>query len=145
MRLAVLLLLLTALLVATNQAAAATKRAVPATGYRDWKVAAGGPDSLRYSALSQINRDNVARLQIAWTYDTGDASKDSEMEGNPIVAHGVLYATSPRLRVIALDAATGRLLWSFHPPEATGNRFRNRGVTYWEDGDDRRIFFGARQ
>jgi quinoprotein glucose dehydrogenase len=116
-----------------------------ATRYREWTVTAGGPEGLRYSALAQINRTNVSRLQVAWTYDTGDASKGSEMECNPIIVDGVLYATSPRLRIIALDAATGRLIWSFHPPEVgQGTRFRNRGVTFWQSGEDRRIFFGAR-
>jgi quinoprotein glucose dehydrogenase len=113
--------------------------------YRDWTVYGGGPESIRYSALDQINRENVARLQVAWTYDTGDAFRDSEMQCNPIVVDGVLYATTPKLRLIALDAATGKLLWSFAPPQAEGafGKQRNRGVTYWAGGVDRRIFFAA--
>ena len=59
--------------------------------------------------------DNVSRLRVAWTYDTGDATEGSEMECNPIIVHGVVYATSPQLRVIALDATTGKLLWKFTP------------------------------
>src|SRR6185436_2421016 len=64
----------------------------------------------------------------------------------PVVAHGVLYATSPKLRVFALDAATGRPRWSFNPdPDATTpRRTRIRGLMYWERGDDRRVYFGAR-
>jgi len=113
--------------------------------YRQWPVYGGGPESIRYSALDQINRENVSRLQAAWTYDTGDAFPDSEMECNPIVAGGVLYATTPRLRLVALDAATGRLRWSFDPRqnERPFGKQRNRGVTYWEGGGDRRIFFAA--
>jgi quinoprotein glucose dehydrogenase len=134
-----------ALLAAKGAAArGAPKRSVPTEGYREWKIATGGADGLRYSALAQINRRNVNRLQVAWTYETGDSSPGSEMQCNPIVVDGVLYATSPRLRIIALDAATGRLIWSFHPPEvAQGKRIRNRGVTFWQEGNDRRLFVGA--
>ena len=113
--------------------------------YRDWTVYGGGSDSIRYSALDQINRTNVTHLQIAWTYDTGDVFKESEMECNPIVVNGLLYATTPKLRLIALDAATGELRWSFDPGrhQETYGKARNRGVTYWSAGDDQRIFFAA--
>ena len=113
--------------------------------YRGWTVYGGGPDSIRYSALGQINRTNVARLEVAWTYDTGDAFADSEMECNPIVVNGLLYATTPKLQLIALDAATGTLRWSFDPrqDQRAFGKARNRGVTYWAAGADRRIFFAA--
>src|SRR5690242_21507402 len=77
--------------------------------YRDWKVYGGGVDNIHYSALDQINRANVQRLEVAWTYDSGDAYPDSEMECNPIIVHGTLFATTPRLRLIAFDAGTGRM------------------------------------
>src|SRR3954452_16617352 len=80
----------------------------------DWPVN-GGPNNIRYSALSQITRANVSQLKVAWSYDSHDAFKGSEMQSNPIVVDGVLYATTPKLRVIALDAATGREVWSFGP------------------------------
>src|SRR5437588_4736016 len=80
-----------------------------------WPAYNGGFDSLHYSSLKQINRKNVAQLRVAWTYDTGDAFRGSEFECNPIVVNGVLYATTPKLRVIALDAATGKQKWSFDP------------------------------
>jgi len=113
--------------------------------YREWTVYGGGGDSIRYSSLDQIDRTNVARLEVAWTYDTGDAFPDSEMESNPIVVNGLLYATTPKLRLIALDAATGRLHWSFDPrqSERPFGKARNRGVTYWADGADQRIFLAA--
>jgi quinoprotein glucose dehydrogenase len=113
--------------------------------YVGWTVYGGGPASLRYSALDQINRGNVARLAVAWTYDTGDAFKESEMECNPIVVNGLLYATTPKLRLIALDAATGKLRWSFDPRQQRENygKSRNRGVTYWAAGADQRIFLPA--
>src|SRR5437764_846438 len=82
--------------------------------FRGWEVTGGTPLGTRYSTLRQIDRTNVDKLQVAWTFDTHDEFAGSEMECNPIVVDGVLYATTPRVRVIALDAATGRLRWSFH-------------------------------
>src|SRR5277367_3827981 len=82
---------------------------------RDWPVYSGGPDSIHYSALNQINRSNVNQLQVAWTFDAADASPGSEMECNPIVVNGVLYATTAKANVIALEAATGKLRWRFDP------------------------------
>lgn len=112
----------------------------------DWPYYGGGPEQIRYSPLTQITRENVGRLQVAWTYDTRDAFDGSEMQCQPVVAHGVLYATSPKLRVFALDAATGAEKWSFSPFEETSKpaRTRIRGLMYWERGDDRRIYFAAR-
>ena len=101
----------------------------------DWPVYGGNSSNTRYSTLAQITPDNVHQLQVAWQYDTHDAFPGSEMQSNPIVVDGVLYATSPKLRVIALDAATGRELWSFDP-NAMDNRpgrFRHRGVTVFRD------------
>ena len=100
----------------------------------DWPVN-GGPNNIRYTTLSQINRENVTQLQVAWTYDAHDAFKDSEMQSNPIVVDGVLYATTPKMRVIALDAGTGREIWSFNPVAATDGqrRYRHRGVTVYRD------------
>jgi glucose dehydrogenase len=112
--------------------------------YSTWRMNGGGPDNIHYSVLKQINRSNVSQLKVAWEYDTGDAFKDSEMECNPIIVHGILYATSPKLRVFALNAANGKLIWSFSPPEEQPMRkTRNRGVTWWGDGSDQRIFFVA--
>src|SRR5215831_15862056 len=70
---------------------------------REWPIYGGGPENIRYSKLSQINRDNVTKLAVAWTFNTGDDFKGSEMQCNPIVVNGVLYATTPKLRVFALD------------------------------------------
>src|SRR5262252_8197630 len=95
----------------------------------------GGTDNIRYSPLTSINRDNVSRLQVAWSYDSHDAFKGSEMQSNPVVVGGVLYATTPTLKVIALNAATGAELWKFDPSNgaASGARFRHRGVTVYDD------------
>ena len=87
----------------------------PATSdpWRTWSVFGGGPDNIHYSSLDQINRDNVHSLQVAWTFDSGDQHPKSEMECNPIVVDGVLYATTPNGNVVALDAATGTLRWRY--------------------------------
>ena len=107
----------------------------------DWPVN-GGPLNIRYTTLSQITPANVARLQAAWTYDAHDAFKGSEMQSNPIVVGGLLYATTPKMRVIALNAQTGREVWSFNPAQANEGqrRYRNRGVTVYKD----RVFFTYR-
>jgi quinoprotein glucose dehydrogenase len=120
--------------------------AAAADRYREWSVYGGGADSIRYSSLDQINRTNVTKLKVAWTYDSGDAFPDSEMECNPIIAGELLYATTPKLRLIALEAASGKLRWSYTPPLEGRPDFgkrRNRGVTYWAAGADKRIFFVA--
>jgi quinoprotein glucose dehydrogenase len=106
--------------------------------YRGWSAFGGGPENIHYSTLKQINRKNVSRLQVAWTFDTGDAYPGSELECNPIVVDRVLYATTPKLRVIALDAATGKLKWSFDPNQGHRvlSKMRNRGVAYWDGGTE---------
>lgn len=110
----------------------------------DWPVV-NGPGATHYSTLTQIDRKNVGKLQIAWQFDSGDEFKGSELECNPIVLDGVLYATTPRLRVIALNAATGKLLWAFDPHNGhpVTAKQRNRGLTYWGQGDERRLFVGV--
>ena len=103
----------------------------------------GGVDNIRYSPLAEITKDNVAQLEVAWMYDSQDAFEGSEMQSNPIVVDGVLYATTPTLKVVALDAASGELLWSFDPIAASGSprsRARHRGVTVHGD----RVFVAAR-
>ncbi|MES1217788.1 MAG: PQQ-binding-like beta-propeller repeat protein, partial [Bacteroidota bacterium] len=120
--------------------------------YTDWMVTGGSKQSIRYSSLTEIDTNNVSQLKIAWEYHTGDAdtAKHSQIQCNPIIVNGVLYATTPRLRLIALDAATGNPKWVFDPDSAHKNKSyatfsnnNNRGVTYWEDKDDKRIIYSA--
>jgi quinoprotein glucose dehydrogenase len=96
----------------------------------DWPLYGGDPNNTHYSRLAQISPANVRQLTEAWRFDTHDEFAGSEMQSNPIVIDGVLYATTPRLRVIALDAATGKQLWSFDPTlgKPSTQRFRHRGV-----------------
>ena len=101
----------------------------------DWPVFGGTTDNTHYSTLSQITPRNVAGLQVAWTYATHDEFKGSEMQTNPVVIDGILYGTSPKLRVFALDAATGTELWSFDPNAGrpAPSRFRHRGLVVTGD------------
>ena len=89
----------------------------------------------------------VARLAVAWVHHTGDAREDnrSQIQCNPIVVGSVLYGTSAGLKAFALDAATGRELWSFDPFAGPGERpvGVNRGLMYWEEGGEARVLFGA--
>lgn len=116
--------------------------------YRTWEVYGGDASSSQYSSLDQINRENVHRLEVAWVYHTGDHEPDgySQIQCNPLIVDGVLYGTTPRLKLFALDAATGAHRWTFDPyaDEGTYSFFGvSRGVAYWKDGDDRRILFTA--
>ena len=112
----------------------------------DWAHYGGSTDNNRSSALKQINRSNVSKLRVAWTYDTGDAFPGSEMQCHPLIIGGVMYATTPKLRVVAVDAVTGKEKWRFDPHDGREKigHSRARGVTYWADGADHRIFVTAR-
>ncbi|MEE9166729.1 MAG: PQQ-binding-like beta-propeller repeat protein [Candidatus Neomarinimicrobiota bacterium] len=113
--------------------------------YTEWRMYGGDPEGSRYSDLDQINRSNVHQLQVAWVYHTGDKRDDppSTIECNPIVVDGVMFVTSPSLKVIALDPVTGEMIWTFDPFEGEMAKGISRGVTYWEDGDDKRVLFTA--
>ena len=133
------------------------------TGYaaQDWRSYAGDDSKSRYSTLTQINPQNVSQLKLAWTYRSGDISEKpvSTLECNPLAIDGVLYATTPTLHLVALDAGTGKELWRFNPlPAALLKELRekekiniqpgcnywvNRGVTFWEKGKDKRIYYSA--
>jgi quinoprotein glucose dehydrogenase len=117
------------LLFGTNQGAA------QATD-RDWPAYGGGPEDIRYSTLKQINRSNVSQLHTAWTYDTADGPGDPQTQ--PIVVNHVLFGLTPKHKVVALAAATGKLLWSFDSGIPGGGA--NRSLVYWSSGDDHRIF-----
>jgi len=101
----------------------------------DWVSHGGDSGHTQSSPLDQITPANVASLKVAWTYHAGDARPDrSQIQCNPIVVHGVLYATTPGVKVFALDAATGAQKWIFDPSkpgaEATSLGV-NRGVVFW--------------
>lgn len=122
-----------------------------APGHADWPYYNGDPGGTHYSPLDQINTANVKQLAVAWSYDTGDAlgagSAQSDFEDNPLVVGERLFIVSPKGRLIALNAATGALLWSFDPAngQPVRTKQRLRGVSYWSDGRGARILFTFRQ
>ena len=109
----------------------------------EWPVYGGDPAGTRYSPLDQINRGNVRQLQVAWTWHSRDKRDDppSTMECNPIVVDGVMYVTTALIRACALEAATGKVIWTFNPFSEGEAHGVNRGVTYWSEGMDKRILF----
>jgi glucose dehydrogenase len=104
----------------------------------DWPAYDGGVANQHYSSLSQINRSNVRGLKIAWMYNTGE---EGGLETNPLIIGRTLYAYTPSQKVIALDAATGTLIWKFDAGIKADQP--TRGLAYWTDGKDRRLFAGV--
>ena len=121
------------------------RKPVPAGQYSGWGAYHGGPENLHYSTIGQITPANVSKLKVAWTLDTGDAFEGSEIQCNPLVLNGIIYATSPKLRVMAIDGATGREIWSFNPYDGAPvrNKQRNRGLMHWTDGKQSRLYVAA--
>jgi len=97
----------------------------------DWVNVGNDKGGMRYSRLKQINRDTVKDLKVAWVYHTGDLERSkTTIECTPIVIDGVMYITTIKLKIVALDAATGKPIWEFDPQQ----KGVNRGVAYWSDG-----------
>ena len=118
---------------------------------QDWPYVGRDTGGTRHSSLTQINRGNVGKLKMAWTFDTNDWSdgKDlpsrSSFEATPLVIDGVLFMPSPMSRLFALDGETGERLWVFDPnidKTIPRNLFVNRGVSSWTDGKRRLIYLG---
>lgn len=104
----------------------------------DWAVYGGQRAGDHYSALSEINRANVGKLRVAWTFDTGE--KISGFESSPLIVGDVLYAPTPTGKVVALNAATGKQIWSFSPGIQCTQPIR--GLTYWNGRGGPRLFAG---
>ena len=126
----------------------------------EWPTVGGDPGGMRYSALADINRDNVHRLKVVWTYRHGDYRsgwpegefKGTAFEATPILVEGLLIFSTPFNRVIALDPETGKERWVFDPRidrnRRYANKFVSRGVAYWRDASttghcSSRIFLGT--
>jgi quinoprotein glucose dehydrogenase len=118
----------------------------PNTGI-DWPNYGGNRAGNRYSPLDQVDLTNVAHLKVAWTYDTGEntdsTGRGHEIQCQPIVVDGILYGTTPDLHLFAVNAATGEQLWKFESPYKKLRFNTNRGVVYWENGDDKRILYST--
>jgi len=115
--------------------------ALLAQDHTTWRDYAGGADSAQYSALDQINRSNVARLQLAWRYSIGDNKKYSF---NPVIVDDTMFVLGRNNSLVALNAATGKEIWTYAPDPAPGI-ITNRGINYWESKDraDRRLLFAS--
>ena len=105
--------------------------------YTTWKDYAGSADAMQYSALKQVHKGNVNKLKLAWFHPTPGPSAAF----NPVIVDGVMYVLGAEQAIEAVDAATGKLIWS-HP--VSGNP-TNRGINYWESPDraDRRLIYAA--
>ena len=115
--------------------------AIFAQTHANWSDYSGSPDSAQYSALEQINRSNVDKLEVAWTYPTGDHNK---YFFNPLIVDNVMFVLAKNNSIVALDASTGKEIWT----HASGPEIRiitNRGINYWESKDrkDRRLLYAS--
>ncbi len=113
---------------------------------KDWPVYLGGHSGAQYSPLDQINTENVRQLKVAWALSTGDADSDenTQIQCNPIVINGTLYGSSPKLKILAVDAATGQEKWRYDPNADVNYGMNvNRGVVYHQEGAQEYIFFTA--
>src|SRR5438477_2518606 len=115
----------------------------------EWPSYTGDVKGSKYSPLDQITADNFSRLEIAWRFKTDSLGTRPEykLEGTPLMVRGVLYATAgTRRAVVALDAATGELLWAHGEHEgrrgaAAPRQLSGRGLAYWTDGTEERILY----
>jgi len=114
----------------------------------EWHYYGGDAGGTRYAPLDQIDRDNVADLEIKWRWSAANfgASPGINSQVTPLMVDGVLYATAgTRRNVVAIDAATGETLWMWRIDEGTRGedapRKNHRGVAYWTDGVAERIIY----
>src|SRR6202008_2362099 len=136
--------------VAGQTAAGQSPTNQPSTNNGEWPQYTADLKGTKYSPLDQINASNFNRLEVAWRFKTDSLGPRPEykLEGTPLMVKGVVYATAgTRRSVVALDAKTGELMWSYSLRE--GNRaaiaprqLSGRGLSYWTDGrgDDRVLF-----
>src|SRR5688572_1087111 len=117
----------------------------------EWPHWGGDLGSSKYSALDQINRDNVKNLRVAWRWKAENFGPrpQNNMEATPLMVGGVLYTTAGiRPNVVAIDAATGETLWTYRIDEGERGdrapRSVSRGVEYWTDGKQARIILITR-
>ncbi|HZK95552.1 MAG TPA: PQQ-binding-like beta-propeller repeat protein [Prolixibacteraceae bacterium] len=105
---------------------------------KDWNEYLGGPGRNHYSTLSQIDTSNVSKLKVAWIYNTRDSG---EMQCNSIIVNGILFGMTAKTFPFAIDAASGKEIWRAKDTAKFVRYNMSRGITYWEDGKDKRIFY----
>ena len=109
----------------------------------DWDAYNGGDDCNHFSKLSQINTTNVSQLKLAWEYASGGADtvkNTTQIQCNALIINGIMFGVSAASQAFAIDASTGKEIWKTNFQEKTFN-MTSRGVTYWTDGKEARIFF----
>ena len=125
-----------------------------------WATPSGDAGAMRWSPLTDIDRDNVGRLAVAWTWKTGErgvpardgqpAARPGQFQTSPVVIGDTMYLSTPYAAVAALDARTGRELWRYDPgtwragQPSNGTGFVHRGIATWSGGRERRVFINAR-
>jgi len=115
----------------------------------EWPTYAADLASTRYRPLDQINASNFSKLEVAWRFKTDSLGNRPEykLEGTPLMVNGVVYTTGgSRRAAIALDAASGELLWVHGEHEgargaAAPRQLSGRGLAYWTDGKEERILY----
>src|SRR2546423_120311 len=115
----------------------------------EWPTYGGDLGNTRYSALDQITAANFDKLEVAWRFKTDNLGPrpEANLEGTPLMVKGILYSTAgTRRSVVALDAATGELLWVHGENEgkrgeAAPRQLSGRGLSYWTDGREERIIY----
>jgi quinoprotein glucose dehydrogenase len=119
----------------------ATAQSHPDVTHSTWREYGGAADGAQYSSLHQIDRTNVGKLQRAWIFSTGD---ERGYAFNPLVIGKTMYVLAHDNSIVALDAATGKELWS-HSFHAKSLLITNRGLNYWESKDkrDRRLILSV--
>ena len=142
-----------AVLVSSSLAVALVLATIGARGQSavktDWPSWGGDLGNTRYAPFDQVNAANFSKLEVAWRFKTDNLGPAPEfnLEGTPIVVKGVMYATGgTRRSAVALDAATGQLLWVHQENEgpryaAATRKLSGRGLSYWTDGRDERIYY----
>jgi glucose dehydrogenase len=104
--------------------------------FKAWDQYLGGGDSSQYSSLTQITKDNISKLTVAWSYETGPGPAPNF---NPTIVGNVMYVLGAKNAIVALNAATGKEIWT-HPNQG---QVGNRGINQWvsKDGKDRRLIY----
>src|SRR5687767_13517724 len=117
----------------------ACKSSTKKAAYTAWEAYGGGKENIHYSSLTEIDTSNVSRLQVAWTFHTGDAdtARSSQIQCNPIIIDSIMYLVSPTLKLFGVHAETGKKIWEFDPTVVPANLSgfhfimnNSRGVTY---------------
>lgn len=112
----------------------------------NWASYLGDNSVSHYSLLDQINKGNVHLLKQAWMYDGGHASESSgtQIQCNPLIIDGILYGTTATMKLVALDARSGKEIWQFDPSkELPMVKAVNRGLAYWQDGHENALLYAV--